>query len=283
MKPFPSLTILAFFIFLFGCRNNADEKQMIADLTDSISISGLSGDSIKLVKTASINFKVKDVEQGIRAVSGLAQKYGGMLSHQYLETVEGERKELKISTDSLMVISANTPRADITARIPSGNLEAFMYSIADIGYFTSSSKLDIDDKSLDYLKNELKQKNRMEVLFQPTPKKSSGFAKPKSIGVKDEIIEQAISNRAIDADVKYSTITLNLYQNPLVRKEVIANYYIAGYTLTAGKRWSAAISNGWEYFVDFILVITQLWVFIIAVLLICFSYRYWQQKKKLVA
>jgi hypothetical protein len=277
-----SLLIFCFIIFLFSCQNNADENKSITALTDSTSITGLTGDSVKLVKTAAIHFKVKDVEQGTRAVSALARRWGGMIYHQNMEAVEGERKELKISTDSLMVITAYTPQAEITARIPSEHLEEFLYGITDLGYYTGSRKMDIEDKSLAYLENSLKQKNRVEELSRPVPPKRKASTTLQTIALKDEAIEQGIANRTIDADVNYSTVNLSLFQNPLVRKEVIANYYISDYNLPFSKRWSDAIHDGWEYFLNFLLALTHLWAFILTVILFWISYRYIQHKRKLI-
>jgi hypothetical protein len=282
MKPLLSLTAVGIFTFLISCQNNADEKQAVAALTDSTSLTGLTGDAVKLVKTASIHFKVNDVEQSARTVSRIAQQLGGMIYHQNLESIEGQRKELKVSSDSLMVITAYTPQADITARIPSQNLEAFMYSMADLGYYTNNSKMDIADKSLTYLENALKQKNRIEALSRPTPIKTKAVSTLQAIALKDEVIAQGINNRAIDADVDYSTVNLSLFQNPLVRKETIANYYISGYTLPFHKRWANAMREGWAYFLNFLLMVTHLWVFIVVALLFWISYRYWQQKRKLI-
>ncbi|MCU7549078.1 DUF4349 domain-containing protein [Chitinophagaceae bacterium LB-8] len=281
MKPTLSLFTLFFLVLIFGCQNSSKENDVLTSLSDTTSITGLTGDSVKLVKTASINFKVKDVEQGTRAISRLVQKLGGMIFNQSFESVEGERKELKISTDSLLVISTVAPQADITARIPSENLEAFMYSVADLGYFTGSSQLNIDDRSLSYLENALKEKARTAVLSQTAIQKNKPSENIKTIALKDEAIEQQIQNRAIDADVKYSPVNLHLFQNSLVRKEVIANYIIADYQLSFGKRFSNAISDGWQYFQAFVLIMANLWMFILTAIVIYISFRYWKHKGKL--
>ena len=282
MKPLLSLAAMLVLTFLVSCQSSTDEKNTITALTDSASITGLTGDSVKLVKPAAVNFKVKDVESGTRAVSALAQKAGGMIFHQNMEAAEGEKKELKISSDSLMVITAYTPQADITARIPSEHLEEFLYSITDLGYYTGSRTMDIQDKSLAYLENSLKQKNRVEELARPVTIKRKTASTLQTIALKDEVIEQGISNRAINADVKYSTVSLNLFQNPLVRKEIIANHYISGYNLPFSTRWTNALYDGWEYFLNFLLVLTHLWVFILSAVIICVFYRYYQQRRRLI-
>ena len=271
----------ALFIIICGCQNNAGENDTAKALTDSTSVSGLSGDSVKLVKTASIDFKVKDVEKAGWGVSALAQQLGGKIFHQHLETIEGERKELKISGDSLMVITAYTPHAAISVRVPSENLELFLHNIADLGYYTSSSQLDIEDKSLAFLGNELKQKNRQRELAKPG-NTVKGLASLQAIYVKDAVKDQSIANRAIDADVNYSLVNISLFQNSLVRKEVIANYIISGYELPFSKRLLNAIGNGWEMFLSFVLFLAHFWMFLLLAGIAWITYRYLQQNRKML-
>ena len=178
----------------------------------------------------------------------------------------------------MLQISAFTPTADITARIPSEHLEQFIFDVQDLGYYVNSSSLDMDDRSLSYLENLLKQKNRKDVLAKGSnPTTVSG--KAKTIEIKDELTAQEIANRTIDADVKYSTVSLNLYQNPVVRKETVANYVVADYDLGFRQRANNGFHQGWSMFTSFILVICQFWAFILAGLLLIYGYRLWQKRK----
>ncbi len=278
MKPCPSLFVFSFVLFLISCQNGANNKDY-EPLSDTASITGLTGDSVKLVKTAAINFKVKDVEHSTRDVSGLAQRFGGMVFSQNLESVEEGRKELKISADSLMVITAIAPRADVTVRIPSEHLEEFMFYAADLGYYTGSSRLQIDDKSLVYLENALKQKNRTEVLSKPSTKNSKPPTSLQTIAVKDEAVEQQIANRMIDADVKYSTVNLNLFQNATIKKEIVANYNLTDYDLPFSQRFGNAMSTGWHYFLSVVVALAHLWMFFLLAIAFILFYRYWPKRK----
>jgi hypothetical protein len=276
-----NLILLAIACICFSCKEEGDEnkyRDVATALTDTTSITGMTGNDVKLVKTAAINFKVNDVEDATRAVSAVAQKAGGMIFNQSLESVENERKELKLSDDSLLVITSTTPRSDITARVPSENLEEFLYSVADLGYYTATSRLTIDDKSLDFLDNTLKQKNRKEVITTPGIKTTTG-SRSQTLEIKDEIVDRYIENRMIDADARFSVVDLSLFQNPVVRKEVIANYVMADYQLSFGKRLGNALSDGWQYFLALLVVLANIWVFILAAILGYFTFRYFQKKK----
>ena len=280
MKALQLLIILSLPLYFLSCQNSNSEHARIA-LSDSTGMDGFTGEEVKLVKTASMYFKVHNIEKSTRAVSTLAQSYGGMVFNQTMEFTETDRNELPLSTDSLMVVSVSMPQADMTLRIPSENLEAFIYGVADIGYFTTSSKLNIDDRSLIFLENLLKQKNRTEALAQPTVGKNKGLTTNRAIEVKDDAINNEMANRSINADVKYSTVSLSLFQNPMVRKEIIANYSIDDYQLSFGSRLANAFNAGWQFFISFLLAVAHFWMFILITILIYVSYKFIHQKRKL--
>jgi hypothetical protein len=235
-----------------------------------------------LVKTADLNVKVKNVEQGTRTVGALAQKHGGMLFYQNFKSVEGGSRELKVSDDSLMVISTVAPQASITVRVPSDNLETFLIEVSELGYFTESAQLQIDDKSLLYLENRLKQKNREAVLYQPRKRKPDSLANVEAIQVGDEVIQKLIANKTIDADAAYSTVTVALYQNAIVRKEMIANYIVDDYTLPFTARLGNALAKGWDTFLNFFIALSHLWMFILFGVLAYYGYRLWSQRRRVI-
>jgi len=281
MKRLPALAALALLILITSCDNtgrgisgNAGER----DAADSAAYTGT--DAVKLVKRAAITFKVKNVEQSARDVSALAQSAGGMVFDLTLSSGTESEKALKISADSLLVITTSSPRADVTVRVPAASLERFMYSVADLGYYTSASNLHIDDKSLEYLQNALKQKARTEVLAHaPTAKDSN--ASLTALAIKDDAIDHQIRNRTIDADANFSTVSLSFFQNSFVRKEVVANYVLTDYELPFGKRLADTIAAGWGYFLDLMLLLTNLWAFLLLALAGFLLFRYKQSKSKL--
>src|SRR4051794_20493575 len=101
MKPFICSLAFLLSLFVLSCNNNVAENK-VADVSDTIAVNGVTGDSVKLVKTASLNVKVKDVNQGTRAISNLAQQFGGMVVSQNLDYTETNQNELRLSPDSLL-------------------------------------------------------------------------------------------------------------------------------------------------------------------------------------
>ena len=103
MKALQLLIILSLPLYFLSCQNSNDEASLLA-LGDSTGVAGFKGEEVKLVKTASMYFKVHNIEKSTRAVSTLAQSYGGMVFNQTMEFTETDRNELPLSTNSLMVV-----------------------------------------------------------------------------------------------------------------------------------------------------------------------------------
>ena len=279
MKRFLSISLLL--LLLYSCQNAANEKDYAPSLNDSTSVYGFTGDSAKLVKTAGIRFKVKDVEQGLKALSELAQQKGGRIYEQNFQSGERDKKELKLSDDSLLVIATLSPQADVTVRVPSQNLETFLFDAAGLGYYTGNSHLKIDDQSLVYLQNALKQKAREAVLAIPSAAKPTVAGRGQAIEIKDKSVDHLIAAKTIAANAQYSTVTLNLFQNAVVRKETIANYVLDGYDLSFGERLKNAVNRGWEAFVNLLMALSHLWVFALLGFFVFTLYKY-QTKKKIL-
>ena len=136
--------------------------------------------------------------------------------------------------------------------------------------------MDITDKSLEYLSAQLKLKSRNELISQQKKGRIVIKDPAKVLNLKDDMIDQQINNREIDAAVKFSVVSLSFYESNTINKEVIANDDPSAYNLPFFKRLAMALENGWVLFVDLIVGITNLWVFIVAgigVLLIIRKYK----------
>ena len=139
--------------------------------------------------------------------------------------------------------------------------------------------MDITDKSLDYLSAQLKLKNRTELVSQQKKGKII-IKKPEDVlNLKDDMIDQQIGNRQIDDAVKNSIVTLSFYQSNTINKEVIANDDPSAYNLPFFRRLGIALENGWSIFVDVIIGMANLWVFILAGIGVWLLVRNYKSKK----
>jgi len=239
------------------------DKRALADSTSAMEDSTATVET-KLVKSADIRFKVKNVQQTGDTIAMLTGKYGGMVMHHQMAANIENSQDIRISDDSLMRVSAFNTNADMTVRIPSEKLEDFMNHVSHLGIYLTARQMDIADLSLDYLSDKLKIQSRAELVAQQKAGKVVIKDPQKVLWLKDDLVDGQINNRRIDAAVKYSTISLNFYQSNTIVKEMIANDDPSAYQLPFFKRLLMAFANGWFMFTELILGLANLWVFVLA-------------------
>jgi len=233
----------------------------------------------KLVKTAGIHFKVKNVEQTVRRISALTASINGMVMHHQMGSTAERSEDIHISNDSVMRVTSFNTTAEMTVKIPSAKLEDFMDQVGRMGIYVNDRNMDIIDKSLDYLSAQLKLKSRTELVSQQKNGKII-IKKPEYVlNLKDDMIDQQIGNRQIDDAVKNSVVMLSFYQSNTINKEIIANDNPTAYNLPFFRRLAIAVENGLGLFADVIIGIANLWMFILAGIGVWLAIKYYKGKK----
>jgi hypothetical protein len=231
----------------------------------------------KLVKTADMRLKVKDVGKATETVSSLTAKYGGMVIHHQMQTSNEGSQDLHISNDSIMHISSFSSTADMTVNIPPSHLEDFMNQVAQVGLYVENRKMNVEDRALEYLSSKLKRENR-EGLIKREVGASENIDTERQLAAKDDIIDRKISNLKTNQDVKFSTVILSFYQSKTMIKEMLPNDDPSAYQLPASKRLLAAVVYGWSLFTDLVIGFANVWVFVLAAIGLWLLFRYYKRK-----
>ncbi|RWY49457.1 DUF4349 domain-containing protein [Mucilaginibacter gilvus] len=232
----------------------------------------------KLVKTSDMSMKVKNVQQTGDSVAALTARYKGMVTHHQMHSNVENSHDVRISDDSLIRVSAFNTSADMNVRVPSEKLEGFMSDVSHLGLYITGSKMDIEDKSLDYLSAKMKLDSRKELVAQQKKGKITIKDPEKVLWLKDDMIDGQINNQRINAAVKYSTVSLNFYQSNTILKEMIANDDPSSYQLPFFKRLGMAIASGWLMFTEILLGLANLWVFVLIGLGLWMAYKFYRKK-----
>jgi len=271
MKSLPYVALLGAVALFCSCQNNNENQKDY--LSDSTSIYGFTGDEVKLVKTASIDCRVNDVNTSAAAVSALAQNFGGAIFHRQIQNEVTNQRNLVLSPDSIEVITLFAPRAEITARIPVASVDSFLLQASTLSTETQSSLLHIEDKSLEYAERELRQDiiNNKSQQLQPRPAKKQ-FA-PPSNSLQDSTISNMVRNEQINADARFSIVRLNLSQHPVVKKERRANDDLSGYNLSFPQRLAHALQNGAHVVLTLIVWLANAWLLLLIAAVGYFAYR----------
>ena len=271
---------LAAVLLLGACKGSGSHYEAINNsATDTVASATMdSTASPKLVKTADMRFKVKNVQQTAEKITALTVKNSGMVMHHQMESAVRDSKDFRITDDSVNRVSSFSTTADMTVKIPSEHLEEFMTEVAYMGMYVTMRKMDIEDKSLDFLSAKLKLNSRKELVDQQKKGKVTIKNPVNVLLLKDDMVDGQIGNLKIDDAVKYSIITLSFYQSNTILQEHIANDDPSAYNLPFFSRLAGSFANGWHLFMEAILAIANLWVFILAGISILLLIRFYRRK-----
>jgi len=268
----------------FGCNS---EKKIYSDSADSTEENLETADTLltgKVIKTADMRFRVQDVQETKEKLSTAIKGEGGTVAEFSIRSEVQRNEQVKYSADSLLDLTSYRTEGFITAKVPSEKLDEFTNKIARLAIFIDNQSMKQDDQSILYLANKLKSQNRVEAVEQlnkHATKKSNNVE--TALYLKDDYVDRKIENLSIDNKVKYSTITLNFYQYNSVKQVVVGNDNLYDYRPGFFTQISLSFQNGWAVFKEFLIVLTNLWVWILMGLLSYYIYRQHRKKRPLKA
>lgn len=237
----------------------------------------------KIIKTADMRFRVKDVQRSKEKLGELIRAEGGTLWEFSIQSNVERFEKVGYSADSLMELTSYRVEGSIVAKVPAEKLDAFTNKVAGMAVFVDHQSMKLDDQSISYLANKLKNQNRVEAVAQLNKnanKKSNNVE--TALNLKDDYIDKKIENLNIDSRVKYSDITLSFYQDNTVKKLVVGNDNLSDYRPGFFRRLGLNIQNGWVIFKEFILILSNLWMLIVLLFAGYFAFRYYRKKRKAV-
>jgi len=278
-----NIIVVAMAMAFLGCSNEkrneaADSEALKTDmeLTDSAA-------TAKIIKTADVRFRVKDALQTKREISTRIKQYGGTLVEVSIENQIVQQDKVKYSADSLSEITLYSTEGRITAKIPAENLDQFTDETVAHADFVDQQSLLFDDQSISYLANKAKTRNRVEAVNNISKKPVKGKNDvEKTLGMKDDIVDQQVNNLLIDRQVKSSTVTLSFYQGNTVKKTLIANDNLGDYRPGFLQRLSLGLVNGWFILTEFVLILANIWALLLVAVVVYVGIRYYKKRRSAV-
>lgn len=274
------LALMAIALLAFGCTQNQKDYTATSEavLSDSVAQAELAA---KIIKTADMRFRVKDVQKTKEELSSTIRAQGGTVIEFSIQSSIQRSDKVKYSADSLKEITAYQKEGLLVAKVPSEKLDDFTNTVARMAVFVDAQAMKMDDQSIAYLSNRLKAQNRVDAVKQinkVATKKSANVE--SSLDIKDDYVDKKIENMSIDDRVKYSTITLNFYQNPTVSTFIVGNDNLYDYRPGFFQRLGLNIVDGWTIFKELLLGLSKLWMLIVLGLLLFFGIRSYIRRRK---
>ena len=275
-----NLLVLLAALCLFGActRGGRHESEFNKDviITADTVLSDSSG--AKLIKTAQVDMKVKDVAKVSEEVTLLTTNYHGMVMNHHLQSGEVRSEDMKLNGDSIQRVTVYHTTAAITVKIPPAILNQFMRDVSNLGLHVNVRRMDIEDKTFDYLTSQLYQSNRNELAAQQKAGKIV-FKDPTTLlRVSDDLANEKVNNIRISHEIQYCVVDLALTQSNTVSIEHIANDDPSVYQIPFLHRIAFSLNHGWTLFADVIVGIANLWVFLILGIVAWFAVRHYKIK-----
>ncbi|QNR83720.1 DUF4349 domain-containing protein [Pedobacter riviphilus] len=278
-----NIIAIAIVLTIFGCqKSNEKYASSEAIVANELRVPTDSTSTAKIIKTADMRFRVKNVQNTKEQLSKAIKAEGGTVAEFSIESTIQETDKVKQSTDSLKEITSYRTQGYLVAKVPSEKLDEFTNTIAKMAVFVDNQSMKMDDQSIAYLSNKLKAQNRVdaiEKINKVASKKSANVE--SSLYIKDDYVDKRIENMQIDSRVKFSTITLNFYQDNTIKTMIVANDNLYDYRPAFMNRLWLGIVNGWTIFKEIIIAISNLWMLILVGIAIFFTIKYFIRKNKL--
>jgi hypothetical protein len=236
----------------------------------------------KVIRTADIKFKVKNVPKSTYAIEDATTKFGGFVTYTNLESNISNTDETKVSQDSTLITTKYTVVNDITIRVPNTRLDTVIKTIAKQIDFLDYRLIKADDVTLQLLSNEMAQnrsknsEKRIEKAIDNKGKKLNQIIDAEDhLDDKKEVNDtKKLENLSLKDQVNFSTLSLKIYQNQAVKQEMIANEKsINAYRPNIGLQIWDSLKTGWFMLEGTIAFIVQLWGIALIGFLAWFGYK----------
>ncbi|CAM3965986.1 DUF4349 domain-containing protein [Flavobacterium branchiophilum] len=261
---------------IVACKQ-AEAPETTASEVDAKAVSSSAAvqkdDGRKIIRTADIKFKTKNVAKSTYAIENAVSKFGGFVTFTDLNSQIIEKSEVKIAQDSILEITKYTVLNDMTIRVPNTKLDTVIKIIAKEIDFLDSRQIKADDVSLQILANQLAQvrKNahatRLENAIDTKGKKVTEISNAEEDleTKKQENDEKKLDNLSLKDKVDFSTLSLQLYQNESIKKDIKPSEKM--FRQGFGLKIVDGLQFGWYLIEDMITFIIQFWSLIVLSLL----------------
>ncbi|MCP5064753.1 MAG: DUF4349 domain-containing protein [Ignavibacteriae bacterium] len=257
------ILLIVMCVFSFSCKNDSYKESVMADtveVTENFEtieseklITEYKTDQnnipldLKIIKTASARYKVKNVKEATYRIKAIAQKHGAYIS------------DLRFQND--LYKKENR----FTIKVPQRYFDTVMDSVNTIVDFVEYENITTKDVTEEYidletrLKTKIEVKQRYENILRKNAKTVEDILKTEDkLRIIQEEIESAQGRlKYLTNKVAFSTIQIDLYETVDYIEEPTS------YTKTFWDKTKQGLINGWTFIESFIIFLINIWPLLI--------------------
>lgn len=251
------------------------------ELFSSAAATATAIDSIKtFVRTAELRFRTPEVLRASLRIEDIAKHNGGFVVSNDLSTEIEARNQKPFGRDSALEMTRFHLTCRLVLRVPYRQLDTTLRSIGQLADWLDYRRVTAQDIGLDLLEKELAQVRQRDyqgqVASAATGAKSATRleAADRTLGSREAMDESRLQMLRLQDQVRFSTVTLDIYGSPQYKESVVANKDVYADQQRFFARLAGAFRQGAEIMEFLFLGLIHLWaVFVLGGLL------YWGYKK----
>lgn len=211
----------------------------------------------KLTKEANISFETKDFKNACAEIRNLLIKYDGQINAE--TTNIKENKDLE---------------ANFEARIPAKSFELFLRELESVNGKIVNKEIKIEDITADYLDVEARLKSKKELEARYIQLLAKATKVTEMLEIEKQLNDQRTEIESAEGRFKFMQheVANNLVHISITEPKISTSGFI-------GKVLNA-LSNGWSFFIGFLIVLLTLWPFILFGGIIWYFLRRYLKKQK---
>jgi hypothetical protein len=207
------------------------------------------------IRVADLRFRVKDVVRATLGIEDIVGAHDGWVTKTQLRSEPRGTTTIPVSEDSLLEVSRYELVNTITLRVPNTALDSTLRQIGRWVDLFDHRNILADDIRLRMMANAMAVRRAKahslrvaHAIDDQGRKLKETLSAEEALQASDERRDQGILKNLELADrVTYSTVTVDIYQRTLIRREMIANERsIEGYQPSLWSRLTDALANGWR-------------------------------------
>lgn len=238
----------------------------------------------KFIRTADLNFKVKNAYQSTHRIEDLTKGFGGFVEESSLnnEVVSTETKA--ISNDSSVMITEYQIKSNMVVRIPQNNLDTFLRSLTPMVEFINKRVVTAKDIHIELLSTQLDQlRNQQFVEETNESKTNSTNARVATLQAQANADAAKIDRLMMLDKIQFSAVTIEIYQSSQIRYDMVENPDTKRFEPSFGTRLLNSLKTGFIVIEELFLFAVKLWGVVVfgfgIYFLVMFIYRKVKSRK----
>jgi len=264
-----------------GMQDKSDSKEPA--LAKDIKVSTKTPSDKKLIRNAELKFKVKSVIDATEKIEDMAAKYDGYVVYSNLQNRQDEYNRIQYRRDSIIICQQITVINNIQLRIPNVKLDSFIRNLNPLVVFLDSRVIKLNDVTFQYFRN-LKKSERLKnyskrqvnhIDNQESKLHETTSAEENLLNSQMQSDETQINNMELDDQLKYCNISVEIYQKPVVVREVAYDFnYVSASKPNVFKRIADSVIYGWWILEEIIVFLIRLWGVFVLIACLFFIIRF---------